>query len=91
MLKAYSPPITVSFIWNPSDSELVEPILFVVRKSFARDRDKPFSRALNLSLFHYSSSNGNEVPTAYPTEGADDTIIFIFTSVNTVAKIGKST
>jgi hypothetical protein len=84
MLKAYSPPITVSFIWNPSDAELVEPILFVVRKSFARDRDKPFSRALNLSLFHYSSSNGNEVPTAYPTEVADDTIIFIFTSVNTV-------
>jgi hypothetical protein len=83
MDKTYTPPITVNFIWNPSDSELALPILEAVRNSFARDKSKPFSRSLNLSLFQYSSSNGNEIPNAYPSEHADNSIIFIFTSVNT--------
>tara|TARA_R110001583_G_scaffold113519_3_gene264036 strand:+ start:14394 stop:16418 length:2025 start_codon:yes stop_codon:yes gene_type:complete len=84
MDRSYSPPITVHFIWNPSDSELALPILSFVRNSFSRDKTKPFSRSLNLSLFQYSSSNGNEIPSAYPSERADNTIIFVFTSVNTV-------
>lgn len=40
----YSPPLAVSFVWNFADAAAVTPIIDVVRKSFARDKDKPFSR-----------------------------------------------
>jgi hypothetical protein len=80
----YSPPLTVNFIWNPSDSDLVMSVLNVIRESLTRDRDKPFSRSLNIPFFQYSSSNGNETPSKYPRKLADKTIIFVFTSLNTV-------
>jgi len=79
----YKPPIAVNFIWNPSDSDLVMPILDIMRKTLARDKNKPFSRSLNIPLFYYSSSNGNETPNNYPSLNADETIVFVFTSVNT--------
>lgn len=79
----YKPPVTVNFIWNPSDHALVMPILDEMKKTFARDKNKPFSRSLNLSLFYFSSPNGNKTPNAYPSLLADTTIVFVFTSVNT--------
>ena len=84
MTAEYSPPLVVNFIWHPSDSEEVVPILDVVRMSFARDKDKPFSRGLNIPLFFFSSQSSSEVPSKYPDELAKNNIIFIFTSVNTV-------
>ncbi len=84
MTTGYSPPLTISFIFHPSDSEKVTPILDAIRMNFARDRDKPFSRGLNIPLFFFSSKNSREVPSGYPENWAKNNIIFVFTSVNTV-------
>lgn len=83
MSKQYTPPIAVNFIWNFADSAAVTPIIDVVRKSFARDKDKPFSRGLNIPLYFYCSQNANEIPHDSPNALAKKNIIFIFTSVNT--------
>lgn len=79
----YAPPIALNFVWNFADTETVNPIVNVVRKSFARDKDKPFSRGLNIPLFFYSSQNANEIPHDSPNALAKRNIIFVFTSVNT--------
>ena len=86
MTTEYTPPLAVNFIWHPSDSEEVTPILDVIRRSFARDKDKPFSRGLNIPLFFFSSLNSSEVPSDYPEKIATNNIIFVFTSVNTVGR-----
>ncbi len=83
MSTRYSPPLAVSFIWNFADSAVVTPIIDIVRKSFARDKDKPFSRGLNIPLFFYSSQNANDIPRNKPDALAKNNIIFVFTSVNT--------
>ena len=86
MTTGYSPPLAINFIWHPSDSDDVTPILDVIRMSFARDKDKPFSRGLNIPLFFFSSQNSGEAPSSPPEEVANNTIIFVFTSVNTVGR-----
>ncbi|MDY6868808.1 MAG: TIR domain-containing protein [Chloroflexota bacterium] len=83
MSTLYTPPLSVSFIWNFADSEAVNPVIEVVKKSFARDKDKPFSRGLNIPLFFYSSQNANEIPHDIPAVQAKKNVIFVFTSVNT--------
>jgi hypothetical protein len=84
MTTRYLPPLAINFIWHPSDSDDVTPILNIIRKSFARHKDKPFSRGLNLPLFFFSSQNSGEAPFEHPEEVACNNIIFIFTSVNTI-------
>ncbi len=83
MKTKFKPPLAVHFIWHPSDAAVVDPILIEVRKSFARDKDRPFSRGLNIPLFFYSSQNADEVPDCYPSEEAARNVVFVFTSVNT--------
>ncbi|MFT5103896.1 MAG: hypothetical protein ACI86C_001557 [Candidatus Latescibacterota bacterium] len=83
MENIYSPPLSIGFIWHPSDSNAVGPILDVVRASFVRDREKPFSRGLNIPLFFFSSHNANESPSDNPSMHGKRNIIFVFTSVNT--------
>jgi len=86
MKTKYSPPLAINFIWHPSDSKDVTPILDVIRMSFARDKDKPFSRGLNIPLFFFSSLNSGETPSDYPEKLATSNIIFVFTSVNTLGR-----
>lgn len=83
MKNQYAPPLAVTFIWNFADSEVVNPIIDVVRKSFARHKNKPFSRGLNIPLFFFSSLNANEIPHDGPIALAKKNVIFVFTSVNT--------
>jgi hypothetical protein len=85
-MKTYTPPLAVSFVWNCADDGAVQPVLEVVRKSFARDREKPFSRGLNIPLSYFSSSNPNEVPERKPDETAATNITFVFTSQNTAGR-----
>lgn len=82
----YSPPLAVNFIWNFADSEVVASIIDVVRKSFARDKDKPFSRGLNIPIFYFSAQNSNEIPQNSPCAIAKKNIIFVFTSINTTGR-----
>ena len=83
MSTQYAPPLAINFVWNFADSSEVTPIIDVVRKSFARDKDKPFSRGLNIPLFYFSSPNPNEIPSGAPFAHAKKNINFVFTSVNT--------
>lgn len=80
------PPLAINFVWNISDSLLVEPIINVIKKSFARDKDKPFSRGLNIPLFYFCSKNENEAPRSPPHTLAKKNVIFVFTSENTVGR-----
>ena len=86
MTTEYSPPLAINFIWHPSDSNVVTPILDIIRMSFARDKNRPFSRGLNVPLFFFSSQNSGEPPSNYPKQLAKSNIVFAFTSVNTVGK-----
>lgn len=83
MSTEFNPPLAIHFIWHPSDASVVEPILAEIRKSFARDKDKPFSRGLNIPLFFYSTQNPTEVPDHYPAEVTTRNVVFVFTSVST--------
>ncbi|MEK0158547.1 hypothetical protein WLQ65_05235 [Pseudoalteromonas piscicida] len=82
----YTPPLSLSFVWHPSDSDSVEPILDSIRTGFARDKSRPFSRGLNIPLFFYSSLNSSETPDYSPTSDAKRHVIFVFTSVNTLGR-----
>jgi hypothetical protein len=86
MTTKYLPPLAINFIWHPSDADDVTPILNIIRKSFTRHKDKPFSRGLNLPLFFFSSQNSDDAPLDHPEEEACSNIIFIFTSVNTIGR-----
>ena len=78
------PPLVINFIWHPSDYEVVLPILDIIKKSFARDKNKPFSRRLNVPLFFFCSPHKNHPPSNQPEKLAKANIIFLFTSTNTV-------
>ncbi|SDS11316.1 TIR domain-containing protein [Halopseudomonas sabulinigri] len=80
----YTPPMAISFVWNPADTAQVKPILDNVKAQFARDKNRPFSRGLNIPLFFYSSNNCLDLPQDYPKTLAQHNIIFVFTSVNTL-------
>jgi hypothetical protein len=80
----YESPLSINFIWNPFDDELAKPIIEEVSCSLSRDKEKPFSRSLNIPLFIYSSSNGNIAPKGQPISDSTITLIFVFTSENTV-------
>jgi hypothetical protein len=82
----YTPPLALNFIWNSADIDAVDPIIDVLKKNFARDKDKPFSRGLNIPIFYFSSQNPNEIPKNIPAAIAKKNIIFIFTSINTTGR-----
>jgi len=82
----FIPPLSVQFIWHPSDAGTVYPILDEIKKCFARDKDRPFSRGLNIPLFFYSSQNPNEIPDSHPKGVAARNVVFVFTSVNTAGQ-----
>jgi len=86
MTTEYSPPLAINFIWHPSDSDVVKPILDVIRINFARDKDKPFSRGINIPLFFFSTQNSGKAPSDNPTDVAKNNIIFVFTSINTIGR-----
>jgi len=86
MSSEFKPPLAIYFIWNPSDAEAIEPILNEVRKCFARDKDRQFSRGLNIPLFFYSSQNPTDVPNHHPQVIASRNVVFVFTSVNTLGQ-----
>jgi hypothetical protein len=86
MTTQHAPPLAVNFVWNFADSEVVSSIIDVVRKSFARDKDKPFSRGLNIPIFYFSAQNSNEIPQNCPCAIAKKNIIFVFTSINTTGR-----
>lgn len=86
MRTTFRPPLAVHFIWHPSDTGSVAPILVSIRTHFARNVDRPFSRGLNIPLFFYSSESPNISPVDVPQQQAERDVLFVFTSVNTVGR-----
>lgn len=86
MTNKFAPPLAISFVWHPSDAREVKPILDIVAVSLARDKNKPFSRGLNIPLFYFSTQNSALAPSDYPKESAARNIVFAFTSTNTVGR-----
>ncbi len=83
MTLRHKQPLSVHFIWQPSDSEVVSPIIEAVSRSLTRDINRPFSRNLNIPLFFYSSDSPSITPDEPPQDYAERNVIFVFTSVNT--------
>lgn len=81
--KSYSCPLSIYFIWSPSDHNDAFPIIELFKDYFSRNVDKPFSRSVNLPMLFYSSPNGREVPQELPAPKSKAAILFVFTSVNT--------
>lgn len=77
-------PLSCHFIWHPFDSDVCDPLLDEIRKVFARDVNKPFSRGINIPLFFYSAANGAASPITLPEELARTNLVFIFTSSRTL-------
>lgn len=76
-------PLAVIFVWHPKDNDVVKLILDHCSSLLSRDIDKPFSRAMNLPIFYYTSSKKgvpNEVNIS-----AEKIIIFPFIGMNIVA------
>lgn len=86
MTTSHSPPLAINFVWSFADANVVTPVIDAVRKYFSRDRDKPFSRGLNIPIFYFSSHSANELPSRAPNMPAKKNITFIFTSVNTTGR-----
>lgn len=83
-MQDFKPPLAIHFIWHQADNTKVESILDLVRVSFARDVDRPFSRGLNIPLFFYSSGTDNCQELNAPREYGERDVVFIFTSVHTM-------
>lgn len=83
MSMIFQSPLAVHFVWHPSDQNFVDPILEIVTTHLARNVDRPFSRALNVPLFLYSSNSPALVPEDFPQELASRNVVFVLTSVNT--------
>ncbi|MFY0677563.1 MAG: hypothetical protein JXR18_09790 [Neptuniibacter sp.] len=86
MQSSYKAPIALNFVWHPSDSDDVLPILELIRSSFVKNIDRPFSRGLHIPIFYYSSPSNSETPDNLPKSVAKKNITFIFTSKNTIGR-----
>ncbi len=86
MVSNYKPALAINFIWCPSDDTVVRPIVDSVKSAFSRDKDRPFSRELNIPMFFFSSNSCVEIPSGLPKDVAVNNISFVFTSVNTVGR-----
>ena len=47
-------PLSIALIWNEEDNEKVEKYINYTTKMLTCDRNKPFSRTINLPIFYYN-------------------------------------
>lgn len=79
----YLPPLSIMFIWHPSDEIIIKPIVEHCTSLLSNDIKKPFSRAMNLPTFHLTTLDKG-VPSKIKVL-SDKTIIFVFISEEVVA------
>lgn len=51
----YLSPLSIVFVWNPEDTNLIKPIVDYCFSLLSRDVNKPFSRSMNLPVFYRST------------------------------------
>lgn len=74
----FIPPLSIYFVWYPSDDDIVKPIFDHCFSSLSRDVNKPFSRSMNLPIYCRTSTHKgipNEIQIL-----SEKTIIFVFIS-----------
>ncbi|NME81855.1 TIR domain-containing protein [Clostridium sp. SM-530-WT-3G] len=76
-------PLSIVFVWNPADNEIVKPILEYCSKLLSRDIKNPFSRAINLPIFYYTTLKKG-VPESFDYLDSEKSIIFSFVSKNVI-------
>ncbi len=76
-------PLSVSFVYHYADKKDLAPVISHCLNLFQRDPEKPFSRAMNLPLFIYTTS-GKRLPPQINSK-ANKSIVFIFISKYVVA------
>lgn len=71
-------PLSIYFVWYPSDSERVSPVFDYCFSLLSRDINKPFSRSMNLPIY-YRTSTHKGVP--IDIEGKSQrNLVFVFIS-----------
>lgn len=75
-------PLSVVFVWHPSDEKKVKPIVEYCNSLLSRDITKPFSRSMNLPIFYYTTYK-KSTPSEVDID-SEKVIVFIFISGNQV-------
>ena len=76
-------PLSIALIWNEEDNEKVEKYINYTTKMLTCDRNKPFSRTINLPIFYYSNFSENKVP-LLPGLKSEKILMYIFMGLNSV-------
>jgi hypothetical protein len=71
-------PLSIYFVWHPSDSERVSPVFDYCFSLLSRDINKPFSRSMNLPIY-YRTSIHKGVPKDIEGESQRN-LVFVFIS-----------
>lgn len=77
-------PLSVVLVWNETDQTSVEKYIQYTTKMLSRDINRPFSRTINLPIFYYSNSEGNEVP-MLPKLKSEKILIYVFIGINSAS------
>ncbi|MEW4370120.1 TIR domain-containing protein [Paenibacillus kandeliae] len=75
-MNQFNPPVSVHFVWYPSNSLEVQPIFDYCFSLLSRDVEKPFSRSMNLPVY-YRTSTHKGVPQEIKSLSQKN-IVFIF-------------
>ncbi|MGJ8651597.1 MAG: hypothetical protein ACSHX4_14675 [Opitutaceae bacterium] len=78
----YKAPLAIVFVWHPEDADVAKPLYDACIELLSRDSNRPFSRSLNIPVFH-QTSEGDEPP-AHLELNAEITLYMPFLSMNVV-------
>lgn len=82
-MKDFKQPLSIIFMYSCEDSGKVKPLVDDWYNKFHSDSSKPFSRAVDLPVFIYTSNTKNAPQPIYSL--AKKTIVFIFISQDTIS------
>jgi len=83
-MSKYTSPLTVAFLWHPSDANNVKPVIDYCYLMLSRNVEVPFSRSMNLPIFYYTSLANGIPPPQIRIESLHN-IVFAFISPNLIA------
>ncbi len=79
-------PLSIALIWNKDDQLSIEEYIEHITEMLSRDRDRPFSRTINLPIFYYSNLEENEIP-SLPNLKSEKILIYVFIGINSVVSV----
>lgn len=78
--------LSIALIWNKDDQSSIEEYIEHITEMLSRDRDRPFSRTINLPIFYYSNLEENEIP-SLPNLKSEKILIYVFVGINSVVSV----